>query len=96
MNQVADCLAVAGYLVVVPDFFFGDTWKLNNFPPPDPSKFMEWVGTVANTDKALAVMTDVRAWLTANHSVTEFATLGFCLGGLISLTAASARPLTTH
>jgi dienelactone hydrolase len=82
-QQFCDKLSeVTGALVVMPDFFRGEPWPLDKFPPADFKDLTDWVAKAgswpmvkSDLDKVLPMFgADVKRW----------ACLGFCWGGKIS------------
>ena len=83
--QVADILAGRGFLVVMPDFFHGNHWDINDFPPSDKEKFGEWIGQL-NYD-ALKPRIKQGITLLKGLGAKSVGAVGFCWGGGIAFNA---------
>jgi len=89
-KQVADILAQEGtYRIIMPDYFRGSPFTVNNFPPKDRreiSKFLaergDWEDSVKN--ETLAIIDHYKR----NENATSFGIFGWCWGGKIALRAA--------
>jgi carboxymethylenebutenolidase len=83
IKDVADRFAVAGYVALAPDLYDGVSTK-----SPDEAGKLFMALNIAETDKKLRGAID---YLLANETVTskKVGTIGFCMGGMLSLFAAS-------
>lgn len=87
--RVADIWAEAGYLVVMPDFYRGNPWDLNNFPPPSWDDLMVWWGQCATMEIVRADLdTHIYPFL-KEQGIDTVGVAGTCWGGLVALTQAS-------
>jgi dienelactone hydrolase len=80
--QVADVLASAGFLVVMPDFFHGKPWPTDNFPPKEGFDGDEWksfVGRITNWD---AVKNDIETGIKVlkDGGADSIGAIGMCWG----------------
>ncbi|KAL9252541.1 hypothetical protein AKJ16_DCAP16554 [Drosera capensis] len=76
LRKLADKVAAAGYLTVVPDFFFGDPivkWGDPNF---DVGAWLSKHGTDKGFEDARSVIAELR-----NKGVSSVGAAGFCWGG---------------
>ncbi|KAF3955559.1 hypothetical protein ACB098_02G028600 [Castanea mollissima] len=87
-RKLADKIAAAGFLVVVPDFFYGDPIIDYN----DPNFDVESWGKVHNPDKGYE---DAKAVIAALKSkgVSAIGAAGFCWGGMVLVKLASSTDL---
>ncbi|KAM3707459.1 hypothetical protein ACB098_02G028700 [Castanea mollissima] len=88
LRKLADKIAGAGFLVVVPDFFYGDPV----IDPKDPNfDINSWL-KVHNTDKGYE---DAKAVIAALKSkgVSAIGAAGFCWGGMVLVKLASCTDL---
>ncbi len=83
IKDVADRFAAAGYVALAPDLYNGVSTK-----SPDEAGKLLMALNIAETDKKLRGAVD---YLLANEAVTseKVGTVGFCMGGMLSLFAAS-------
>ncbi|KAF3957569.1 hypothetical protein CMV_017428 [Castanea mollissima] len=88
LRKLADKVASAGYLVVVPDFFYGD--PIINFNDPTFDRD-SWRKT-HNTDKGYE---DAKPVLTAlkSRGVSAIGAAGFCWGGKVVVKLASSTDI---
>ena len=92
--QVADALASRGFLVVMPDFFRGTHWTLDNFPPADGFASPAWSNFLATLtyeqleSRVQQGITILRALMSTTTTATpKIGALGFCWGGGIAMQA---------
>jgi carboxymethylenebutenolidase len=98
--EMAERLASNGYYVLLPDMF----WRLGPYEPlnpkevfSDPSKreefFTKFMGST-NPEKAMADTGAFLAWLDKQPQAKadRIGTTGYCMGGMLSLTAAGTYP----
>ncbi|KAJ0035429.1 hypothetical protein Pint_24926 [Pistacia integerrima] len=83
-RKLADKLAAAGFLVVAPDFFYGDPVDLSN-PQFDRDAWMK----AHNTDKGYEDAKPVIAAL-RRKGVSAIGAAGFCWGGKVAVQLASS------
>lgn len=83
IKDVADRFAAAGYVALAPDLYDGVSTK-----SPDEAGKLFMALNIAETDKKLRGAID---YLLANDAVTgeKVGTVGFCMGGMLSLFAAT-------
>ncbi|KAK4587084.1 hypothetical protein RGQ29_023994 [Quercus rubra] len=88
VRKLADKIAAAGFLVVVPDFFYGDLVIDYN----DPNFDVKLWGKVHNPDKGYE---DAKAVIAALKSkgVSTIGAAGFCWGGMVLVKLASSTDL---
>ncbi|KAI9292212.1 alpha/beta-hydrolase [Neoconidiobolus thromboides FSU 785] len=80
--QFVDLLSQAGYRVIVPDFFRGKPWSLDNFPPKNYQELKQW-GFVDNNWEN-RVYKDLQVLIKHFNIDTEkdqTGIIGFCWGG---------------
>ncbi|KAA8548573.1 hypothetical protein F0562_000160 [Nyssa sinensis] len=77
LRKLADKVAAAGFLVVVPDFFNGDPVDLSN-PRMDRESWRKAHGTDKGCDDAKAVIAALRS-----KGVSAIGAAGFCWGGVV-------------
>mmetsp|Transcript_11842 Transcript_11842/g.13028 ORF Transcript_11842/g.13028 Transcript_11842/m.13028 type:complete len:244 (-) Transcript_11842:100-831(-) len=87
-QQVCDILAAAGYYVVMPDFFKGNPWPLEGFPPKDWSGLKKWIGEAGTWEVIQPDFKKVVAFL-KEKGATKMAFYGFCWGVLMALHASA-------
>jgi len=86
--QIADQLASHGYIVVIPDFFRGDHWTLETFPPVNGFDSMEWTNFLSNlTYDSMKPKVQMGIDILRGLGVTSIAAVGFCWGGSIAIQA---------
>ncbi|GAB2266441.1 hypothetical protein Dimus_001449 [Dionaea muscipula] len=78
LRKLADKVAAAGYLVVVPDFFFGDPIVKFDDPNFDRESWRSKHGTDKGCEDARSVIADLRS-----KGVTSIGAAGFCWGGVV-------------
>ena len=100
MLELGERLATYGYVVLLPDLFYrsGPYEPMNPatvFSDPEQRKvlFEKFIGPASQAN----VMSDTRAFIDYLHALPDvrpgpIATTGYCLGGLMSLTAAGTYP----
>ncbi|GAV60899.1 DLH domain-containing protein [Cephalotus follicularis] len=88
LRTVADKVAAAGYLAVVPDFFYGD--PVINITKPN-FDFEAWK-KLHNTDKGAEDAKKVIAALKAK-GVSSIGVAGFCWGGKVAVKLASGNDI---
>ena len=86
IKDVADRFAAAGFVALAPDLYHGDTTR-----SPDEAGKLMMALNIAQTEKDLrgAVQYLLNHEATTGESV---GTVGFCMGGMLSLYAASKNP----
>ncbi|GLT47494.1 hypothetical protein SLA2020_211890 [Shorea laevis] len=84
LRKLADKVSAVGYLVVVPDFFYGDPANFDN-----PQFDREAWRKVHNTDKGYEDAKPVIAAL-RSKGVTAIGVAGFCWGGKVLVNLASS------
>jgi len=86
-KQFCDKLSASGFRVVMPDFFRGKPFPIENFPPKDVSEIMNFVGTTGSWEnvlkKDISVVLEHYKALGAN----KFGTFGFCWGAKMCIEA---------
>lgn len=87
LRKLADKVAAAGYLVVVPDFFFGDPCD-----PNDPQFNREAWRKVHDTDKGYEDAKLVIAAL-KNKGASTIGAAGFCWGGKVVVKLAGSNDI---
>jgi dienelactone hydrolase len=78
-----------GFRVVVPDFYRGEPWDHNKWPP-DQDEYAAWRERVTNWDRI--VQYDIRSLLDyykGTQNISNIGIFGFCWGGLITTLTAS-------
>jgi len=86
IKDVADRFAEAGYVALAPDFYNGETTT----SPDDAGKMMMALN-IGESEKILRGAIDYVIGLDATSS-DKVGTVGFCMGGQLSLFAACANP----
>jgi carboxymethylenebutenolidase len=83
IKNIADRFAAAGYVALAPDLYDGVSTK-----SPDEAGKLLMALNIAETDKKLRGAVD---YLLANEAVTgeKIGTIGFCMGGMLSIFAAT-------
>ncbi|XP_050216506.1 endo-1,3;1,4-beta-D-glucanase-like [Mercurialis annua] len=77
LRKLADKIAEAGFLVVVPDFLYGDPYQLNN-PQFDRDSWMKKHDTVKGCDDAKKVIAALKS-----RGISAVGAAGFCWGGMV-------------
>jgi len=77
LRKLADKVAANGFLVVVPDFFYGDPLDLGN-PNVDWQSWLKIHGVDKGCEDAKLVISDLRS-----KGVTSIGAAGFCWGGVV-------------
>ena len=86
--QVADILAAKGFLVVMPDFFRGKEWPLEDFPPKDGFAGERFQGFLkALTYEALKPRLEQGLKILSALGATSIGAVGFCWGGKLAIRA---------
>eukprot|EP00499_Haloplacidia_sp_CaronLabIsolate_P003498 CAMPEP_0196780568 /NCGR_PEP_ID=MMETSP1104-20130614/8049_1 /TAXON_ID=33652 /ORGANISM="Cafeteria sp., Strain Caron Lab Isolate" /LENGTH=244 /DNA_ID=CAMNT_0042150779 /DNA_START=86 /DNA_END=820 /DNA_ORIENTATION=+ len=88
-KQVCDKFADAGFNCIMPDFFEGKPWPLENFPPADWAPFKAWIGTAGSYDTVRPAIERATAYAKANGA-TSVGVLGFCWGAGIAMSAGAS------
>ncbi|GLT70977.1 hypothetical protein SLA2020_430230 [Shorea laevis] len=88
LRKLADKVAAAGFLVVVPDFFFGDPVIKHDDPHFDRDSWRK----VHNTDKGCEDAKSVIAAL-KSKGVSAIGAAGFCWGGKVVVRLASSTDI---
>uniref|UniRef100_A0A7S1Q490 Dienelactone hydrolase domain-containing protein n=1 Tax=Neobodo designis TaxID=312471 RepID=A0A7S1Q490_NEODS len=86
--HVADILAGKGFLVVVPDFFRGKEWPLEDFPPKDgfaADPFQNFIKALTYDNLKPRVEQGLK--LLKALGATSIGAVGFCWGGKIAISA---------
>ncbi|GAB2227613.1 hypothetical protein Droror1_Dr00009439 [Drosera rotundifolia] len=78
LRKLADKVAAAGYLTVVPDFFFGDPRVRLDDPNFDREAWKRRHGTDKGCENARSVIAALR-----NKGVSSVGAAGFCWGGVV-------------
>jgi len=86
IEQIADRLAEAGFVALAPDLYHGESTK-----SPDQAGKLMMALRVDQAERDLAGAIDHLAAL-PEVSSTKIGTVGFCMGGALSLFAASKNP----
>uniref|UniRef100_A0A2C9WAX8 Dienelactone hydrolase domain-containing protein n=1 Tax=Manihot esculenta TaxID=3983 RepID=A0A2C9WAX8_MANES len=81
--KLADKVAAAGFLVVVPDFLYGDPANPNN-PKFDRDIWMKNHDTAKGCEDALKVIAALK-----NRGISAVGAAGFCWGGMVVVKLAS-------
>eukprot|EP00010_Vexillifera_abyssalis_P003288 CAMPEP_0201552526 /NCGR_PEP_ID=MMETSP0173_2-20130828/16770_1 /ASSEMBLY_ACC=CAM_ASM_000268 /TAXON_ID=218659 /ORGANISM="Vexillifera sp., Strain DIVA3 564/2" /LENGTH=238 /DNA_ID=CAMNT_0047963027 /DNA_START=109 /DNA_END=825 /DNA_ORIENTATION=- len=69
-------------LVVMPDFFRGKPWRLEDYPPKADQDLMGWISKAGSHEMVLKDLNDaVLPWLKSQWGVERSGFLGFCWGG---------------
>ncbi len=86
IRGIADRLAVEGYLAIVPDLYRGDV--------ADDSEHAHELMRALDDDRAVATIRAAAAYLRREDGGTQrpIGTIGFCMGGSLSLSTALAAP----
>jgi dienelactone hydrolase len=84
VRRVADQLASDGFLVVMPDFYRGNPWSLENFPPPDKEAFGAWWSTTASLEVVQSTLQSLVLPYLQDRGVESTGVIGFCWGGLMA------------
>ena len=90
LRALDELAAASGLPVVAPDYFRGQPWRLEDFPPRPGQSVVEWLG---RTVPAEAVRRDTEAVLGAllrESGTRRVGAVGFCWGGGAALAAAAA------
>ncbi|KAK9288178.1 hypothetical protein L1049_016627 [Liquidambar formosana] len=87
LRKLADKVAAAGFLVVVPDFLYGDP-----FDPPYPNFNPEAWLKAHDTDKGCEDAKPVIAAL-KSKGVSAIGAAGFCWGGMVGVKLASSEDI---
>ncbi|CAG7731309.1 unnamed protein product [Allacma fusca] len=90
IRQVSDILALAGFRVVIPDFFRGNKLDMANFDRSTIMAFVAEFGTWSNTVKP--DFEKVIEHYKTQENITAFGVFGFCWGGRISIDASTEVP----
>lgn len=92
VTQGADLLAHAGYQVYIPDFFHGEPYSADDFPPDTPEKgaklgaFFQGAGAPPKTVGAIpSVVKDIES--KAGGKIEKWGVVGMCWGGKVRLAA---------
>ncbi|GAB5356786.1 hypothetical protein AAMO2058_000318800 [Amorphochlora amoebiformis] len=101
--KVADYLADNGFFVVMPDFYRGEPWSLDRFPPKeakDKKDFGEWWGKkcdlkTTDADIKQAVIPFIRRF-SKGVKMASIGLLGFCWGGLMCFGCAGLDKAFTY
>ena len=89
VRRVADQLASeGGFLVVMPDFYRGNPWPMENFPPPNKEEFGAWWSSTASLDIVRSSLDDLVFPFLEERGVQSTGVLGFCWGGLMAVSLA--------
>ncbi|GMH18807.1 hypothetical protein Nepgr_020648 [Nepenthes gracilis] len=78
LRKLADKVAAAGFLVVVPDFFYGDPIIKFDDPNFDREAWKRKHGTDKGSEDARSVIADLKS-----RGVTAVGAAGFCWGGVV-------------
>jgi len=88
--RICHMLASQGHFVVMPDFYKGKPWPIEQFPPPNKEAFNTWWTTVADVPTCGKAMKDVIIPWMQEQGVKSIGSVGFCWGGLCALTHAKS------
>ena len=78
-KQVADRLALAGFRVVMPDFFRGKPWPQERYPPANYEDLFKWIGEVGAWEKTVKKdLLRVINHYKENENIKTFGIYGFC------------------
>jgi dienelactone hydrolase len=91
MKQVVDTIAeLHDFRVVLPDFFRGNVWDENNFPPENPEDLQKWLQEHGNWDTIVKydIATVINAFQ-SRENITEVGIFGMCWGGKVATLAAT-------
>lgn len=88
-REFCDKLAAAGFAVAMPDYFRGNPWPEDNFPPKEGfDGFMTWVNGFSN--ESLATDVEVtRKHLIEKYNAQNIGLVSFCFGGKVAIPAAT-------
>ena len=71
-----------GMRVVMPDFYRGKPWDIDNFPPPSKEEFGKWWKSIACEEKAMKDIQELRKFIQTDSggAITKVGVLGTCWG----------------
>ncbi|KAF6772493.1 hypothetical protein AHF37_08471 [Paragonimus kellicotti] len=98
-RRFADVLAEKTRMrVLMPDFFRGQPWLLENFPPKDRSHFINWVEQAGSWDIISQDLKRAHEYLLTNglDATASFGIIGFCWGGKQAIRACSGQSHAQH
>jgi len=78
-KQFCDRLASVGYRVILPDFFRGEPWPLDQFPIQDMSVLSAWMGKQSEWSHVGPIFEAATAFLKADGAI-KIGAFGFCWG----------------
>jgi len=87
-HRFCDALAAQGFRVLMPDFFNGKPWPLDDFPPKAGyGPMMQWVGDAGSFEKC-GPLFEAAVQYAKGKGATSVGGYGSCWGNVIALNAA--------